>query len=150
MKLLKVWALAFLLVISFSCQEETKNTADTDNGDTLTETVVPGAPPAGAEQPTFRDATLNGAEVKYDEKNNRVFVIVSGTFSRPCEHIADFKQERNGNNIKIHLSTMIPPGVGCPELEIPMHHSVEVDTKDLAPGTYNLEINGQKTTFVKK
>ncbi|MGZ5242464.1 MAG: hypothetical protein ACXWEY_04320 [Bacteroidia bacterium] len=146
MKQLNLWALGLVLFISFSCNQKSNNTSDDSSaGDTAVMQA-----PAEEEHPHFNDANIEKTEVMQQKGRDSVFVIVHGTFSTPCEHFGDVKQEVDGNNIKITLATIIPPGVNCPEMKVPMHHSIAVNTSDLKPGKYNVDINGQKTSFVKE
>ncbi len=152
MKTLNLLTLALILFVSFSCKQNTGGTADESNAEAAVQvdTAAMLKPKEELGPPKYADALIEKAEVREDKDPDKVFVMLHGTFAKPCEQLGETTQKIEGNNIFITVLKVLPPGVNCPPVNRPMHHSVQIDTKDLKPGKYNVDVNGVKTSFVKK
>lgn len=80
-----------------------------------------------------------------------VQVVAYITYERGCDPTpyVDISQRREGNTffISVRISTLPPEVPACPPVEYPVTEQVTLETQNLAPGTYTVNVNGVVKRF---
>lgn len=77
----------------------------------------------------------------------QVRVVVYGWMSDPCTTIRNFEQTREGKLIELRIITTRPSDVICTQMIKRFRETFPLETADLPPGTYTLDISGKTQEF---
>jgi hypothetical protein len=73
----------------------------------------------------------------------QVRVVVYGWLSDGCTKLHGFDQKTEGTVIRMRVLTTRPRNAICTQAITRFQETYPVETKDLAPGTYTLDVNGK-------
>lgn len=71
-------------------------------------------------------------------------LLVHGYLPDACTRLGATEQHREGQRIVVLLHAERPAGAICAQVIRPYTHRIELDTSDLPPGAYALEVNGRR------
>jgi len=77
----------------------------------------------------------------------QVRVVVYGWMSDLCTDIRNFEQTREDNLIHLRIITARPADAICAQAIKRFRETFPLETKDLPPGTYTLEVSGKTEEF---
>jgi inhibitor of cysteine peptidase len=78
----------------------------------------------------------------------RVELTVVGNFRDSCEEIDEITQSRDGTRFEVRMTTTRPVDAVCTQALVPFDETVVLmDTDDLAPGDYVVEVNDVTEEF---
>lgn len=77
----------------------------------------------------------------------QIRVVVYGWMSDLCTTIRDFEQTREENVIHLRIITTRPADAICAQAIKRFRETFPLETKDLPPGTYTLEVSGKTQEF---
>lgn len=78
----------------------------------------------------------------------RVELTVVGNFRDSCEEIGDVTQSRNGDRFEVRLTTTRPADAICAQALVPFDEMIVLmNTDDLPPGDYTVEVNNVTEEF---
>lgn len=77
----------------------------------------------------------------------QVRVVVYGWMSDACTTMRNFEQVREGNLIRLRIITTRPADVMCAQMIKRFRETFPLETKDLPPGTYTLDVSGKTQEF---
>ena len=107
--------------------------------------------PAGAESETKPVLRLAGVEqfdiVVLETDPVQVRVVVYGWMSDSCMTIRNFEQSREGRLISLKIITTRPADVMCAQMIKRFRETYPIETRDLPPGTYTLDVSGKQEQF---
>lgn len=123
--------------------------------------LLTGCPPPGGKASTGTDTAaasqaapilrLAGVEeieiVVLDTDPVQVRVAVYGWLPDSCTTIRNVEQTREANVIYLRIITTRPGGVMCAQMIKRFRKTFPVDTQDLPPGTYTLDVSGKTKEF---
>lgn len=111
-----------------------------------------GASPASTETPTPAStsaASVESVDVQILESMPiQVRVLVRGQLpDAGCTSIVSVNQVREGNTFFITLVTTADPLALCAQMLTPFEQQVPLDTSDLEPGQYTVDVHGTQSSF---
>lgn len=78
----------------------------------------------------------------------RVSVTIHGNFPDTCTRLKSVSQMSDGNIVMLRVYTESLDGGECNQQLVPFEEIVDLDLEGLAPGEYELDVNGVTNTFV--
>ncbi|RYD73798.1 MAG: hypothetical protein EOP53_19435 [Sphingobacteriales bacterium] len=126
------------------------NSASSGNIDASTNNLPENGPVNNMMKPESKLAKINKVDIKEFKDQGIIMITAEGVMPSPCTAMGEIRQTINGKDIHIEIYTLLPPGVTCPQIERTMNHNVQIDTKTLKKGNYNVDVNGIKTTYQLK
>jgi hypothetical protein len=92
-----------------------------------------------------------GVEIGVDSPSS-VNVVVSGEFPNTCAQIDTIDQTRSPGYIQMTILAEIPPGPApdgseCREGGLPFRLPIPLNSDNLEPGNYTIDVNGQQANF---
>ncbi len=140
-------AAAVTLAILAGCPPP-KQSANHNIGDGTEAESTPGANANTQAKPILRLAGVEEFEIVVLESEPvQVRVVVYGWMSDACTTIRDFEQSREGSLIRLKIITTRPADVMCAQMIKRFRETFPLETGDLAPGTYTLDVNGKTQEF---
>lgn len=114
--------------------------------------LTPTPPPILTEEPSIPVtgiAVVQSLEVQILENSPlSVNVIVRGQLpDAGCTTISGINQTRDGNNIKVTLSTTTDPVALCAQSLTPFEQVIPLDVSNLPPARYSVNVNGLEQSF---
>lgn len=91
--------------------------------------------------------TANVEEVTVNVLDGAVEVTVSGTLPDGCTTIDEINMERQADTFFVDITTVRPTDEVCTEALVPFEETVTLDTADLQPGIYTVNINSVAEQF---
>ncbi|UCH73786.1 MAG: hypothetical protein JSU82_00455 [Rhodospirillales bacterium] len=105
----------------------------------------------GAANPSKPLLQLAGVErfdiVVLESQPVQVRVVVYGWMADACTTIRNFEQTRDDDVIFLRIITSRPSDVMCAQVIKRFRETFPLETKDLAPGTYLLDVSGKTQEF---
>ena len=99
-------------------------------------------------QPILRLAGVESFDIVVLESEPvQVRVVVYGWMSDACTTIRNFEQSVEGTTIRLKIITTRPGDVMCAQMIKRFRETFPLETKDLAPGSYTLDVNGKTQDF---
>ena len=110
---------------------------------------------AGALAKTFNvppadvsEALVDAVEVALLESDPvQVVVTANGYLRSGCQEIGEVSQHFESDTFFVTISAMSPWGGACPPIAPPFTERVTLETQNLPPGTYEVDVNGVVKTF---
>lgn len=116
-----------------------------------TPTAVPIAPtPTPADTPTTAAGEANVNNVRLTtptETADQVNVIVEGDLPDGCTTVDKISQSQTDNTFLIEITTQRQADALCTEALVPYTETILLNTANLAPGTYTVNVNGVTAQF---
>ena len=78
----------------------------------------------------------------------QVLVRITGTLSDRCTTLGQINQKRQDTIFTLNITTKRPVDAMCAQVMATFYESVSLDVTDLKAGTYTVEVNEMKDTFV--
>lgn len=78
----------------------------------------------------------------------QVHVRITGTLSDSCTTLEQITQKREDTTFILEVTTKRPVDVMCAQVMATFYESVSLDVAGLKAGTYTVEVNNMKDTFV--
>jgi hypothetical protein len=101
----------------------------------------------GGEQQSSPNTPAVVESVVVELQDDHYYARVTGTYPDACTRISDVQQDVEANSIEIALSTAAPPDVMCAMILAPYEVQILLETGGLAPGDYQVDVNGVSATF---
>lgn len=99
--------------------------------------------------PVSGEATVDNVELLMMESFPvQINAIIKGNLADGCTSIDEITQERSGNNYTIQVTTLRPGDAVCTTALVPFEEIISLDVVDLPAGTYLVDVNGVKQTFL--
>jgi len=103
---------------------------------------------SGQSKPILRLAGVERFDiVKLESDPVQLRVVVYGWMSDACTTIRNFEQTIEGNTIFLKIVTTRPADVMCAQMIKQFRETYPLETKDLPPGTYTLDVSGKTQDF---
>lgn len=77
----------------------------------------------------------------------QVTFTVKGNLPDPCTKLDEVSTTREGNTIKVRITTSRPADAMCAQVLTPFEETYPIDAHGLKKGTYTLDVEGVTTTF---
>ncbi|MBI9045286.1 MAG: hypothetical protein JEZ06_12425 [Anaerolineaceae bacterium] len=77
----------------------------------------------------------------------QVHAIIRGALPNGCTFIVDTSQEKQDNNIVLHIFTQTDSRTLCTEAEVPFEQIIPLDVNGLPAGNYQVVLNDKITSF---
>lgn len=106
--------------------------------------------PIKTEEPTLEGiAVVQSVEIKITENSPlQVNVIARGQYpDSGCTTIASVNQAREENVFKVTVKTTVNPAATCLATLTPFEHVIVLDTTNLPPASYIVDVNGAQQKF---
>lgn len=101
-------------------------------------------------EPKTVEAGIDSVDMVVRE-SNPLEVVAYINYNGGCDDLyKDILQRREGDTffITVFVASQEPPAVApCPPIEIPVTERVELETQNLPPGIYKVDVNGVVETF---
>ena len=78
----------------------------------------------------------------------QVMIIARGSLPDSCTEIGNITQMREGNTFLVAIETLRDPDLICAQVTVPFQESVSLDVEGLPAGTYVVDVNGVRDSFV--
>ena len=78
----------------------------------------------------------------------QVMIIARGSLPDSCTEIGNITQLREGNTFLVAIETLRDPDLICAQVTVPFQESVSLDVEGLPAGTYVVDVNGVRDSFV--
>lgn len=96
-----------------------------------------------------RPAMVESAKIYIKETfPMQVDVYAMGNLPDGCTKISDTQQSRDGNTFRITIMTERPAHIVCTQALVPFEHTVALDVVGLKAGTYTVNVNDVRETFI--
>ncbi len=107
-----------------------------------------GADTAGQGKPILRLAGVEEFDiVMLESEPVQLRVVVYGWMSDSCTTIRNFEQSREGATVRLRIITTRPADLMCVQMIKRFRETFPLETKDLPPGTYTLDVSGKTQVF---
>jgi Ig-like domain from next to BRCA1 gene len=114
-------------------------------GDQATPSAVPPSPALTEETP----ARVDSVEIRMAATSlGDIQVAARGTFPDSCTTFARTTTDISGTTFRVTISTARSADGACSQDPVPFEEVFPLDTRDLPPGVYTVEVNGFSTGFV--
>ncbi len=101
---------------------------------------------AAACSPIAQPANVNSVTV--EQTNDGLMAVVAGEHPDACSAIGTTVQRMDGDTLQVGIALApTSPDMICAQTLTPYTQVVPLETQDLAPGTYDVVVNGVSTTF---
>ncbi len=140
-------AAAMILAVVAACPPPKHSTKRTADGGTEPKSSA-GTSATAQAKPILRLAGVEDFDIVVLESDPvQVRVVVYGWMSDSCTTIRNFEQSREGNLIRLRIVTTRPADLMCAQMIKRFRETYPLDTQDLAPGSYTLDVNGKTQEF---
>lgn len=78
----------------------------------------------------------------------QVMVIATGSLPDSCTETGSVSQKREGNTFLVTIEALRDPDLVCAQVTVPFQESVPLDVEGLPAGTYVVDVNGVRDSFV--
>lgn len=78
----------------------------------------------------------------------QVMIIARGDLPDSCTEIGNITQRREGNTFLVTIETLRDQDLICAQVTVPFQESVSLDVEGLPAGTYVVDVNGVRDSFV--
>lgn len=96
----------------------------------------------------MREALVDRVEIALLESDPvQVVVTAEGSLGSGCQEIGDVNQRFEKDTFFITVLAVLPWALDCTPVAPPFSEKVTLETADLAPGTYKVNVNGVVETF---
>ncbi len=85
-------------------------------------------------------------EVRVEERDGEYWAVILGFYPDACSTYGGSKQEVDGNNILLTVTSTRPEELACAQVLTEMTEEILLDTDDLDPGEYELIVNDDRST----
>lgn len=93
-------------------------------------------------------AKVDTVEVTLSEsKPLQVRAVLKGNFPDSCTQVGKVQQTYGGKLFTVVVTTERPKGAACAEVLTPFTENIQLEANGLSKGTYEVDVNGAKTTF---
>ncbi len=140
-------AAAMILAVVAACPPPKQSTNRTADAGTEPKSSA-GTSATAQAKPILRLAGVEDFDIVVLESDPvQVRVVVYGWMSDSCTTIRNFEQSREGNLIRLRIVTTRPADLMCAQMIKRFRETYPLDTQDLAPGGYTLDVNGKTQEF---
>lgn len=93
-------------------------------------------------------AKVDTVEVTLSESTPlQVRAVLKGNFPDSCTQVGKVQQTYGARLFTVVVTTERPKGAPCAEVLTPFTENIQLEAKGLTKGTYEVDVNGAKTTF---
>jgi hypothetical protein len=85
--------------------------------------------------------------VEIEARDGEYYAIVEGTLQDACTQVSEITQQVDGKTIVVSICTTRPKDVLCAQILAPLEEEILLDTSDLSPGQYGVDVNGTVATL---
>jgi DNA-directed RNA polymerase subunit M/transcription elongation factor TFIIS len=84
--------------------------------------------------------------VVVQERDGAYYAAITGTLPDSCSAVDAVEQSVEGNTISLTVSASRPGNILCDQAITPFLEEIQLDTEDLEPGEYTVDVNGEPST----